>query len=131
MKIKAEIAKANVVNINRRLYTKEALINAVNNYNSKEYKGVHFEALDLIGKNIYYLEDPSVEAKVVSDNEVEYDNKKYRLTPVTRLIKNIKGTANTSGAYQGAKYWGYKGESIYSLMLQLDIDSDDIESDED
>jgi uncharacterized protein with ParB-like and HNH nuclease domain len=105
-----------------------------NNYNSKEYKGVHFEALDLIGKNIYYLEDPSVEAKVVSDNEVEYDNKKYRLTPVTRLIKNIKGTANTSGAYQGAKYWGYKGESIYSLMLQLDIDSDDIddiESDED
>ena len=105
-----------------------------NNYNSKEYKGVHFEALDLIGKNIYYLEDPSVEAKVVSDNEVEYDNKKYRLTPVTRLVKNIKGTANTSGAYQGAKYWGYKGESIYSLMLQLDIDSDDIddiESDED
>jgi hypothetical protein len=36
MKIKAEIAKANVVNINRRLYTKEALINAVNNYNSKD-----------------------------------------------------------------------------------------------
>ena len=35
MKIKAEIAKANVVNINGRLYTKEALINAVNNYNSK------------------------------------------------------------------------------------------------
>lgn len=36
MKIKAEIAKANVVNINGRLYTKEALINAVNNYNSKD-----------------------------------------------------------------------------------------------
>ena len=36
MKIKAEIAKANVVNANGRLYTKEALINAVNNYNQKD-----------------------------------------------------------------------------------------------
>ena len=108
-----------------------------NNYTSKDYSGVHFEVLDLIGKNVYFLEDPSIEVKVIDDKHVEYDNKKYSLSNLTRIIKISKGSVNASGKYQGPKYWGYNGSSLYNLMLlggiseEEEDDDDNTEIDED
>ena len=52
-----------------------------------------------------------LEVKVVDDDHLEYEGRIYKLSPfVWAFMPSDK--RNASGAYQGAKYFSYKGEIL-------------------
>lgn len=87
-----------------------------NNYSQKKHRRLSFLDLQLIGEEINYISDKSIVATVVSDNEVEFEGKKWKLSPLTREIETRKGTVNQSGAYQGAQYWEYDNIKLAEIM---------------
>lgn len=88
----------------------------VNNYNVKDTRGLSFQNLQLIGLEIEFTEDPSYKAKVVADKEVEFEGKRWRLSPLTREIQIRRGKVSKSGSYQGAQYWSYEGMRLVDFI---------------
>ena len=88
----------------------------VNNFLIKEGRGLSFQELQLVGLDINFIGDPSIRAHVISDKEVEYEGKTWRLSPLTREIQTRRGKVKPSGAYQGAAYWEYDGLRLLDLM---------------
>ena len=88
----------------------------VNNFIAKEGRRMSFQDLQLIGLNISFIGDPSITARVVSDKEVEFEGKKWRLSPLTREIQTRKGKVSPSGAYQGAQFWEYDSIKLADIM---------------
>lgn len=78
--------------------------------------GLSFLELQLIGQTIDYASDNSIHAKVVSDKEVEFEGKRWHLSPLTREIETRKGTVNASGAYKGSQYWEYDGIKLIDII---------------
>ena len=87
-----------------------------NNFSVKEGGGLSFQELQLVGLEINFIEDVSIAAKVVSDKEVEFEGKKWRLSPLTKELKTRNGTVNKSGSYQGAQYWEYDGIRLIDII---------------
>ena len=90
-----------------------------NNFRVKKqakFKRFSFEELGLIGEEITFIDDSDIKAKVVSDNEVEFEGKITKLSPLTREIKIRQGRCKKSGAYQGAQYWKYEDIRLADLM---------------
>ncbi len=54
--------------------------------------------------------------KVVSDKEVEFEEKKWRLSPLTREIQTRRGAVNASGSYQGSQRWEYDGIRLIDII---------------
>lgn len=55
--------------------------------------------------------------KVASDDSIEYDGRIYKLSPfVGTFMPEEK--RNTSGAYQGAKYFSYDGCILDDLRMK-------------
>jgi len=88
----------------------------VNNFKVKEGHGLSFQDLQLIGLDIQFAEDRSIVAKVVSDKEVEFEGKKWRLSPLTREIQTRRGLVNASGSYQGSQWWEYDGIRLIDII---------------
>ena len=88
----------------------------VNNFNQTESRGLSFDSLQLVGLDINFVDDPSIRARVVNDKEVEFEGKKWRLSPLTREIQTRRGKANESGSYQGAWWWEYDGIRLYDII---------------
>lgn len=88
----------------------------INNFIQKEKRGLSFQYLQLIGLEIDFIAEPSITAKVVSDHEVEFEGKKWRLSPLTREIQTRRGLVSPSGAYSGAQYWEYDGIRLSDIM---------------
>ncbi len=62
--------------------------------------------------------NPTEEAVyVASDNEVEYQNQRYKLSAFVRHFLP-EGQRNNSDAYQGAKYFSYKGKILTDLRRE-------------
>lgn len=80
-----------------------------NNFVPKEGKHLSFLELQLIGSTIYFINDPSITAQVVSDVEVEFEGKKWRLSALTKELFTRKGTVNRSGRYSGPQFWALMG----------------------
>ena len=59
-----------------------------------------------------------IEVKVVSDDKIEYKGRKYRLSTFVRDFLP-KEQQNTSGAYQGPKYFSYKGKVLATLRREM------------
>ena len=74
-----------------------------------------FEELGLVGETINYIDDKSIVAKVVNDKEVSFEGKLWKLSPLTREIKERRGERSPSGSYQGSIHWEYKGSRIFDL----------------
>jgi len=55
-----------------------------------------------------------ISVTVVSDNEIQYNGALYKLSPFVRKFMP-KSKQNSSGAYQGAKYFTYKGKVLDDL----------------
>jgi len=55
-----------------------------------------------------------ISVTVVSDNEIQYNGALYKLSPFVRKFMP-KSRQNSSGAYQGAKYFTYKGKVLNDL----------------
>ncbi len=87
-----------------------------NNFADKERKALSFQGLGLIGEMIEFIADSTIKAKVVSDKEVEFEGKVWRLSPLTNEIQKRRGAANLSGSYQGAQYWQYEDMKLADLL---------------
>ena len=87
----------------------------MNNFVMKHNK-LSFLELQLIGQTINYISDKSIEVTVVNDHEVEFEGKKWRLSPLTKEIETRKGTVTPSGSYSGAQYWEYDGMRLSEVF---------------
>ena len=86
-----------------------------------------------IGEHITFM-PTNTEVKVASDDSIEYEGRIYKLSPFVGTFMPVN-KRNTSGAYQGAKYFSYKGKVLYDLRSAMEneetasteIDIDNIE----
>lgn len=60
-----------------------------------------------------------IEVKVASDDTVEYKGHTYKLSPFVRTFMP-ENRRNTSGAYQGAKHFIYKGKVLDDLRREIE-----------
>lgn len=91
-------------------------IRRTNNFSIKENRGLSFLELQLVGETINFNPNPSITAKVVSDKEVEFEGKRWKLSPLTRELFNRMGRVSKSGSYRGAYYWSYDGMKLSSII---------------
>lgn len=71
-----------------------------------------------IGETVTFV-PTGIEVKVASDDTVEYEGRIYKLSPfVGTFMPDDK--RNASGAYQGAKYFTYKGKLLDDLRRQIE-----------
>lgn len=56
---------------------------------------------------------------VADEDHVEYDGRIYKLSPFVGTFMP-EDKRNTSGAYQGAKYFAYKGEVLDDLRTKIE-----------
>ena len=69
-----------------------------------------------VGETVSFV-PTGIQVKVASDATVEYKGHIYKLSPFVR--KHMpKRQRNTSGAYQGAKYFTYKGKLLDDLRSE-------------
>lgn len=79
-------------------------------------RSLSFQQLQLIGEDINFYYDSSIVAHVVSDKEVEFEGKRWKLSPLTSEIQKRRGVQNASGTYQGARYWMYDGVCLVDVI---------------
>jgi len=87
-----------------------------NNFKTKAARGLSFVDLGLVGQTIHYIKDHSITALVVSDKEVEFEEKKWKLSPLTREIETRKKTLTASGSYSGVNYWAFDGIRLDHIL---------------
>lgn len=67
------------------------------------------------GDEIVFIKDKNIIATVCGEREVEYKGQVWKLSPLTYKIFEGRGELNTSGAYQGANYFEYKGKKLKDI----------------
>lgn len=87
-----------------------------NNYKPKEERRLSFEELQLIGETINFIGDPNITARIIGDTYVEFEGKKWKLSPLTKEIQTRKGNVNNSGSYSGSNYWEYDGMKLSDIF---------------
>ena len=71
-----------------------------------------------IGESITF-EPTGIKVRVASDDSVEYEDRIYKLSPfVGTFLPEEKRTP--SNAYQGAKYFSYKGKILDDLRKEIE-----------
>lgn len=73
-----------------------------------------------IGESITFVPTNLV-VKVASDDSIEHDGRIYKLSPFVGTFMP-EDKRNTSGAYQGAKYFSYNGRILYDLRRERETD---------
>ena len=58
-----------------------------------------------------------IKVRVASDNQIEYEGRLYKLSPFTGTFMPEE-KRNNSGAYQGAKFFTYKGRTLDDLRTE-------------
>lgn len=93
--------------------------NAVTTHTKREVKRSRFKfsMCDIkIGEHITFIPTGLI-VKVASDDSIEYEGRIYKLSPfVGTFMPEEK--RNTSGAYQGAKYFSYNGCILENLRKE-------------
>ena len=79
-----------------------------------------------IGEHITFI-PTNTEVKVASDDSIEYEGRIYKLSPFVGTFMP-EDKRNTSGAYQGAKYFSYKGKVLDDLRSSME--NEEAESEE-
>ena len=87
-----------------------------NNFSATKKRKLSFIDLQLVGEDIRYVKDPTIKATVVTDREVSFEGKVWKLSPLTKEIETRRGTVTKSGAYQGAHFWEYQGIRLTDMM---------------
>ena len=88
----------------------------VNNFKTKSGGGTSFQELQLIGLDIEFNEDPSIRAHVINDKQVEFEGKKWRLSPLTKEIQTRRGKVTPSGSYNGWQWWSFDGIRLSDIV---------------
>ena len=76
-----------------------------------------FKMIDIqIGETVTFI-PTKIDVKVISDDQIEYQGRLYRLSTFagTFMPDNLK---TPSGAYQGSKYFSYKGEILDDIRAK-------------
>lgn len=77
----------------------------------------NFSMVDIpIGAMITFI-PTGIKVKVISDDQIEYEGRIYKLSPFVGTFMPAE-KRNTSGAYQGAKYFTYKGKVLDDLRRE-------------
>ncbi len=71
-----------------------------------------------VGEMITFI-PRNIEVRVASENQVEYEDRLYKLSPFVGTFMP-EDQRNTSGAYQGAKYFSYKGKVLEDIRKELE-----------
>lgn len=71
-----------------------------------------------IGSELTFV-PTGVKVKVASDDQIEYEGRIYKLSPFVGTFMP-EDRRNTSGAYQGAKYFSYKGRILDDLRTEAE-----------
>lgn len=69
------------------------------------------------GDVITFVDDKSIKAIVQGPRNVLFENKLWYLSRLARELYTRLGTVNSSGAYQGPKYFEYKGKILTELPI--------------
>lgn len=69
-----------------------------------------------IGETITFI-PTNITVKVAGDDTIEYQGRIYKLSPFVGTFMP-EDKRNTSGAYQGAKYFSYKGKILETLRKE-------------
>jgi hypothetical protein len=71
-----------------------------------------------IGSDLTFI-PTGLEVKVASDDQIEYENRLYKLSPFvgTYMPEDLR---NISGAYQGSKYFTFNGRILDDLRTELE-----------
>lgn len=78
-----------------------------------------FSMVDIkIGELVTFI-PTGTEVKVASDDSVEYEGRIYKLSPFVGTFMP-EDRRNASGAYQGAKYFSYKGKILDDLRTECE-----------
>jgi hypothetical protein len=72
-----------------------------------------------VGGLIEFVREPSFQATVVTENEVEFEGHRTKLSPLARILFERIGQSNTSGAYQGPLYFSYQDEILSERRRRL------------
>lgn len=72
-----------------------------------------------VGAVIEFVREPSFQATVSGENEVEFEGQRTKLSPLTRILFERIGQANASGAYQGPLYFSYEDEILSDRRRRL------------
>ena len=76
-----------------------------------------------IGEQVTF--DPTgLIVKVASDDSIEYEGRIYKLSPFVGTFMPEEHR-NTSGAYQGAKYFSYNGKVLDEIRKEKEVLSED------
>jgi len=70
----------------------------------------------LYGDILTYKDDPTITAKVVASNKIEYQGKKYSLSTLVFKLKHPEAEYSSEGStqYNGWRHWLFNGVSIDS-----------------
>ena len=60
-----------------------------------------------------------IKVKVAGDDQIEYEGRIYKLSPFVGTFMPIE-KRNTSGAYQGPKYFSYNGKILDDLRTEIE-----------
>ncbi|MBR4038035.1 MAG: GIY-YIG nuclease family protein [Tidjanibacter sp.] len=71
-----------------------------------------------IGSTITFT-PTGIDVRVVDDDHVEYEGRIYKLSPFVGTFMP-EDRRNSSGAYQGAKFFTYKGENLDELRTRVE-----------
>lgn len=71
-----------------------------------------------IGSLITFI-PTGIEVRVADDDKVEYQGRLYKLSPFVGTFMP-EDRRNSSGAYQGAKYFSYKGEVLDDIRTEME-----------
>ena len=64
-----------------------------------------------------------IKVKVASDDQIEYEGRIYKLSPFVGTFMP-EDKRNTSGAYQGPKFFSFNGEILDDIRKRLEEKAD-------
>ena len=76
-----------------------------------------------IGDIITFIDDSHITATVSDEKEVDFEGKKWKLSPLAYEIFKRKNQLNSSGAYQGAHYFRYQETRLSDLPDVINVES--------
>lgn len=98
--------------------------NAIKNEEAEKKKRIarlNFK-FHMVGINIgdtVIFDELNIPLKVATDDKVEYDGRLYSLSAFTGTFLPVE-KQNTSGAYQGPKYFSFKGKVLADLRNEIE-----------
>lgn len=98
--------------------------NAIKNEEAEKKKRIARPAFKfhMVGINIgdtVIFDELNIPLKVATDDKVEYDGRLYSLSAFTGTFLPVE-KQNTSGAYQGPKYFSFKGKVLADLRNEIE-----------